>query len=55
LGPKPQFDGTLAATQVDLDRLLGLPEATRRRPLVAVNFAATVDGRAAIDGGRDRQ
>jgi large subunit ribosomal protein L24 len=40
LGPKPQFDGTLAATQVDLDRLLGLPEATRRRPLVAVKSFA---------------
>jgi uncharacterized protein involved in outer membrane biogenesis len=35
-GSKPQLDGTFASPQLDLDRMLSLPEETRRRPLVAV-------------------
>jgi large subunit ribosomal protein L24 len=36
LGSQPQLEGVLSSTQVDLDRLLALPEPTRRRPLLAV-------------------
>jgi large subunit ribosomal protein L24 len=45
-GSQPEFNGVLSSTQLDLDRLLALPEATRRRPLAAIKaltdtFAAT--------------
>jgi uncharacterized protein involved in outer membrane biogenesis/Flp pilus assembly protein TadD len=36
LGAKPELSATLTATQIDLDRVLGLPEAVRRKPLVAL-------------------
>jgi tetratricopeptide (TPR) repeat protein len=36
LGQKPELSATLSATQIDLDRILGLPEAVRRKPLVAL-------------------
>ncbi|HZD61304.1 MAG TPA: AsmA family protein [Xanthobacteraceae bacterium] len=35
-GRRPQVNGVLSSPQIDLDRVLGLPEATRRRPLVAI-------------------
>ncbi|HSV23460.1 MAG TPA: AsmA family protein, partial [Xanthobacteraceae bacterium] len=35
-----QVDVTLAATQIDLDRMLALPAAVRRRPLAAVRTMA---------------
>ncbi len=45
-GSQPELSGVLSSTQLDLDRLLVLPEATRRRPLAAIKaltdyFAAT--------------
>ena len=39
-GPRPEVNGTLSSPQIDLDRVLGLPEATRRRPLVAIKTLA---------------
>jgi AsmA-like C-terminal region len=39
-GQQPAFVGALSSPQIDLDRLLGLSEATRRRPLVAVRTLA---------------
>jgi large subunit ribosomal protein L24 len=36
LGRAPQLDIGLGSTQVDLDRLLALPEAARGRPLLAI-------------------
>ena len=36
LGAAPQLAVVLTAAQVDLDRVLTLPEAVRRRPLVAI-------------------
>ena len=39
-GPRPEVNGTLSSPQIDLDRVLGLPEATRRRPLVAIRTLA---------------
>jgi uncharacterized protein involved in outer membrane biogenesis len=39
-GVRPQINGVLASTQIDLDRLLALPEATRRQPLHALKTAA---------------
>lgn len=35
-GQTPRFEGVLSARQVDLDRSLGLPEATGRLPLAAL-------------------
>ncbi|HKA80032.1 MAG TPA: AsmA family protein [Xanthobacteraceae bacterium] len=35
-GPQPEIIGVLTSPQIDLDRVLALPEATRRRPLAAV-------------------
>ena len=40
LGSKLQLDGVLSSAQVDLDRILALPEATRHRPMVAVKAVA---------------
>jgi uncharacterized protein involved in outer membrane biogenesis len=39
-GRKPEVNGVLSSPQIDLDRVLGLPEATRRRPLVAIKTLA---------------
>src|SRR5581483_9742209 len=35
-GRFPRIEGVLSSTQVDLDRVLALPEATRRRPAAAI-------------------
>jgi uncharacterized protein involved in outer membrane biogenesis len=35
-GSQPQVNGVLSSPQLDLDRMLALPEETRRRPLVAI-------------------
>jgi large subunit ribosomal protein L24 len=44
-GRDPQVVINLASTQIDLDRLLGLPEDTRKRPLLAIKtFADTFGG-----------
>jgi large subunit ribosomal protein L24 len=43
-GQDPQLAVGLSSTQVDLDRMLALPEATRRRPLVAVKAFADYFG-----------
>ena len=40
LGSKLLLDGVLSSAQVDLDRVLALPEATRHRPMVAVKAVA---------------
>jgi uncharacterized protein involved in outer membrane biogenesis len=40
LGAKPELAATLAAAQVDLDRILALPEPLGRRPLVAIRALA---------------
>jgi uncharacterized protein involved in outer membrane biogenesis len=39
-GRQPHMDGVLSSIQVDLDRLLALPEAERRRPLAAIRALA---------------
>ena len=39
-GRRPEVNGVLSSPQIDLDRVLGLPEATRRRPLVAIKTLA---------------
>ncbi len=39
-GQQPEVIGVLTAPQIDLDRVLALPDATRRRPLVAVRTLA---------------
>jgi len=44
-GAAPRFTGVLSSPQVDLDRILALPEAQRRRPLAAIKaFADTFAG-----------
>ncbi len=45
-GREPQLVVGLASTQIDLDRLLGLSEATRKRPLLAVKTFADFFGAA---------
>ena len=41
-GSSPRLEGVLSSPQIDLDRVLALPEATRRRPLAAIRaFADT--------------
>jgi uncharacterized protein involved in outer membrane biogenesis len=40
LGRQPQLSGALTSSQVDVDRVLALPDATRRRPLAAVRALA---------------
>ena len=48
-GPDPEIIGVLTSPQIDLDRVLALPEATRRRPLVAVKtLAETFAGALAL-------
>ena len=48
-GKNPQLDGVLSSTQIDLDRMLGLPEAARRRPLAAVKaFTDYVAGASSL-------
>jgi uncharacterized protein involved in outer membrane biogenesis len=39
-GRQPEVNGVLSSPQIDLDRVLGLPEAARRRPLVAIKTLA---------------
>jgi hypothetical protein len=39
-GANPKLDSVLSAPQLDLDRVLALPEATRRRPLMAIKALA---------------
>ena len=39
-GTRPQINGVVSSTQIDLDRLLGLPEATRHQPVHAIKAAA---------------
>jgi len=39
-GRQPEVNGVLSSPQIDLDRVVGLPEATRRRPLVAIKTLA---------------
>ncbi len=39
-GAKPELVAALSAAQIDLDRILALPAADRRRPLVAVRTVA---------------
>ena len=45
-GAQPQLQGTLAARQVDLDRLLATPAAARRLPLAAVQAFGELLGSA---------
>ena len=45
-GAQPELDVTLAATRIDLDRLLALPGPGRRRPLVAARAMADQFGAA---------
>src|SRR3984893_7909649 len=45
---QPELDVTLAATQIDLDRLLALPPPMRRRPLAAVRTIAANVGAARL-------
>jgi uncharacterized protein involved in outer membrane biogenesis/tetratricopeptide (TPR) repeat protein len=40
LRAQPELNVTLAATRIDLDRMLALPAASRRRPLVAMRTMA---------------
>jgi uncharacterized protein involved in outer membrane biogenesis len=39
-GRQPQLKGALSSSQVDVDRVLALPDAARRRPLAAVRALA---------------
>ena len=39
-GVRPQINGVVSSTQIDLDRLLALPETTPRRPLHVIKSAA---------------
>ena len=39
-GQQPEIIGVLTSPQIDLDRVLALPEATRRRPLIAIKKLA---------------
>jgi uncharacterized protein involved in outer membrane biogenesis len=39
-GSQPKLDAALSAPQLDLDRILSLPEETRRRPLAAIKALA---------------
>jgi large subunit ribosomal protein L24 len=39
-GAKPELVATLSAPQIDLDRILAMPEAVARRPLVAIRTLA---------------
>src|SRR5262249_29017060 len=39
-GRQPQLNGSLTSSQVDVDRVLALPDAARRRPLAGVRVLA---------------
>jgi large subunit ribosomal protein L24 len=39
-GPRPEITGVLSSPQIDLDRVLALPDATRRQPLTAIRTMA---------------
>jgi hypothetical protein len=39
-GPRPEITGALSSPQIDLDRVLELPDASRRRPLTAAKALA---------------
>ncbi len=39
-GPRPDITGVLSSPQIDLDRVLALPDATRRQPLTAIKTMA---------------
>ena len=45
-GAQPQFDGVLSTAQLDLDRILEVPEDARRRPLAALKALAKEAGGA---------
>ena len=48
-GRQPEITGSLSSPQIDLDRVLGLPEEARRRPLVAIKaLAESVTGALAL-------
>lgn len=48
-GQQPEIIGVLTSPQIDLDRVLALPEATRRRPLTAIKkLAESVTGALAL-------
>ena len=48
-GSRPHINGVLSSPQIDLDRVLALPDATRRRPLAAIKtLGRTCLGRAAV-------
>jgi uncharacterized protein involved in outer membrane biogenesis len=49
-GERPRLEAVLSARQLDLDRLVALPEATRRLPLVAIRAAAEALGDAIQPG-----
>jgi large subunit ribosomal protein L24 len=46
LGAKPELTATLSAPQIDLDRILALPEALGRHPLIAIRTLAESFARA---------
>jgi uncharacterized protein involved in outer membrane biogenesis len=48
LRAQPELDVTLAATRIDLDRMLDLPATARRQPLAAVRTMADNFGLAAL-------
>ena len=39
-GPRPDITGVLSSSQIDLDRVLALPDATRRQPLTVIKTMA---------------
>jgi large subunit ribosomal protein L24 len=39
-GPRPEITGVLSSPQIDLDRVLALPDATRRQPPTAIKTMA---------------
>jgi tetratricopeptide (TPR) repeat protein len=45
---QPELDATLAATRIDLDRMLDLPATVRRQPLVAMHTMADNFGLAVL-------
>jgi len=48
LGARPRLDAVVSAGQLDLDRLVALPEETRRLPLVATRAALSRLGEALL-------
>jgi tetratricopeptide (TPR) repeat protein len=49
---QPELDATLAATRIDLDRMLDLPATVRRQPLVALRTLADNFGLAVLPSMR---